>query len=72
MPNPHWNNMHGPNQSSPSGPSNKPQGGKVPTAMPMGTANWPGLPGKTQGKSRSGGTPTTGKLGPFYPKKEGL
>ena len=40
--------------------------------VPKKTANWPGVPGKTQGKSRSGGTATAGKLGPFYVKKVGL
>lgn len=39
--------------------------------MPEKTANWGGLPGKTQ-KGRSGGAPTRGKLGPFRVKSEGL
>ena len=30
--------------------------------------NWPGLPGKTQGKNRSGGTPKA----KIYPVSEGL
>ena len=72
MPNKYWNNMTGPNHKGAGGCSNKPKGSGVPTAMPMGTADWPGLPGQTQGKSRSGGTPTTGKLGPFHSKKQGI
>jgi len=40
--------------------------------LPMGDANWPGVPGKTQGKSRSNSTPTTGARGPFQVKKVGL
>ncbi len=40
--------------------------------LPMGTANWAGLPGKTQGKSRANSTPTEGPLGQFTVKKVGL
>ena len=32
-----------------------PMGGKGKTDMPMKTANWPGVPGKTQSRNRSGG-----------------
>lgn len=42
------------------------------STLPMGTASWPGLPGKTQSKSRSGSTPTAGPLGSFTVKKAGL
>ena len=72
MPNKYWNNTTGPNHGTKGGCSNKPMGSGVPTSMPMGTADWPGLPGATQKKSRSGGTPTTGTLGPFQHKKDGL
>lgn len=41
-------------------------------SLPMGSPSWPGVPGKTQPRSRSAGTPTTGKLGPFETKKVGL
>lgn len=40
--------------------------------MPMGTANWPTVPGKTQPSNRSNGFPTSGKLGEFSVKKQGL
>ena len=40
--------------------------------MKMSTANWAGLPGGTQNKDRSGGTPKKGTLGSFYVKQEGL
>lgn len=32
----------------------------------MKTANWPGLPGKSQGKDRSAGVPKKGWKGEFY------
>ena len=60
MPNPRWNNMHGANDRSGGGQSNKA----------------PGAPAKVnlnaKQKDRSGGTPKRGPLGSFYVKKEGL
>lgn len=51
----------------------KPTSGTVQSApMPEKTASWPGLPGKAQPRSRAAGTPTSGKLGPFYVKNEGI
>lgn len=51
----------------------KGQGSLAPTpSLPMGTASWQGVPGKTQSKSRSNGIPTTGPLGQFTVKKVGL
>jgi len=47
------------------------KGTPAPSAMPMKTAAWPGLPGKT-GPERSLGTPKRGKRGPFHVKQEGL
>jgi len=38
------------------------------TAMPMKTASWPGVPGKTQPKDRSGGV----KKANVHVKSEGL
>ena len=58
---------------STGGGSNKASGSPPSLGMPVKTAAWPGLPGKTQSKSRSGGAPTTGTGNkPFYVKKEGL
>jgi len=37
-------------------------------SMPEKTANWPDVPGKTQGKDRSGGT----KKAKIYPVSKGL
>lgn len=49
------------------------QGGTAKSnSMPMKTASWPGLPGKTQPGSRANGMPTSGHCGPFSHKKEGL
>lgn len=50
MPNPRWNKM-----PSKGGCSNDQSGG---TYKPFkeSTAAWPGVPGKTQPRSRSGGT----------------
>ena len=59
-------------QSGGEGGSNAPEGSGVPMGMPEKTAAWPGLPGKTQPRSRANGEPTTGKLGPFLNKKEGI
>lgn len=48
-------------------------GSQPSSSMPERTADWPGPPGKTQPKSRAGGTATTGrKSAPFYVKKSGL
>ena len=48
--------------------------GMSPTlSMPIKTANWPGVPGKTQKNMRHGGAATKGYCGAdFYVKKEGL
>lgn len=47
--------------------------GSAPAAkLPEKTVGYPGVPGKTQPKSRANGTPTTGHCGPFYVRKEGL
>ncbi len=66
MPNPNYSKLP-PGQ----GGSNKPMGSPAPTAMPERTANWPGVPGKTQA-ARNAGTPTKGPLGPFHVKAEGI
>ncbi len=50
MPNPRWNKM-----PSKGGCSNDQSGGKVPP-FKESTAAWPEVPGKTQPRSRSGGT----------------
>lgn len=71
MPNPIYNNMHGANRKQGEGSSNTSKGSKPSGSMPMKTANWPGVPGKTQ-SSRSAGVKTTGKLGAFEVKKIGL
>lgn len=72
MPNPHYNNMHGANRGQGEGASNKSKGSKPGGGMPMKTANWPGVPGKTQG-NRSAGVKTTGHKGAaFEVKKIGL
>ena len=54
------------------GGSMKAMGSQPESFSKQGTAAWPGVPGKTQGKSRAGGAPTTGKMGPFAVKKVGL
>lgn len=73
MPNAYYNNMHGANRKGAGGGKMSAEGSKPETFSKEGTASWPGLPGKTQGKSRSGGTPTTGHRGhEFYVKKVGL
>ena len=53
-------------QTSPGSPSNN-QG---PGPKAMGKA--PNLSESKTGPDRSGGSPTTGKRGPFYVKKSGL
>lgn len=72
MPNPRYNNMHGANVKSTGGASNKAAGASASVAMNEKTAAWPGVPGKTQSKDRSGGVPKTGHRGKFYVKSEGL
>jgi hypothetical protein len=72
MPNKRWNSMHGANDKSGGGHSNKAPGSSPKESMPEKTAAWPGLPGKAQSKDRSGGTAKSGPLGPFYVKKDGL
>jgi hypothetical protein len=59
-------------QTGGQGMSNKASGSSPDLSMNEKTAAWPGLPGKQQPKSRSGGAPTTGHCGPFYVKKSGL
>jgi hypothetical protein len=59
-------------QKGGEGGSNKASGSAPALSMPEKTASWPGLPGKSQGGSRSGGAPTTGYAGPFHHKKIGL
>ena len=49
----------------------KPAGRRPTLTLPEKTANWGGLPGKTQ-KSRAGGAPTTGHAGKFRVKQDGL
>lgn len=58
-------------QTGGEGGSNKAMGASPSSSMPEKTANWPGVPGKTQ-KGRAGGAPASGKRGPFYVKKIGL
>jgi hypothetical protein len=72
MPNKRWNSMHGANDKSGGGHSNKAPGVAASASMPEQTAAWPGLPGKSQSKDRSGGTAKRGPLGPFHVKAEGL
>lgn len=72
MPNPIYNNQHGANRKQGDGASNGAKGSKPSGGTPMKTANWPGLPGKTQSGNRSAGVKTTGKLGAFEVKKIGL
>lgn len=57
--------LTGGGHTEPSGGGSSPQG-------KTGTANWPGLPGKSQGSDRSGGVSKSGHMGPFSHKKEGL
>ena len=50
--------------------ASKPKSGSShPTDMPIRSPNWPGLPGN-HGPDRSGGTPRTGAMGPFYVHSE--
>lgn len=60
MPNHRWNNMHGPNDKSGGGQSNKAPG--APAKVNLGAKQ----------KDRSGGTPKRGPLGPFFVKHEGI
>lgn len=66
MANKYHNSQTTPSQNKGKDAPKLPGAGTVP-ADKMGTANWPGLPGKA-GKSRAAGTPT----GDFYVKQEGL
>lgn len=71
MPNPRWNNQHGANDKSGGGaPGFK--GSKPSGSMPMKTANWAGLPGKTQSKDRSAGVKKTGHKVSFHVKATGI
>lgn len=55
MPNPIYNNQHGSNRTQGAGADTKARGSKPSGAMPMKTANWPGLPGPAQpSRSKSG------------------
>lgn len=72
MPNPIYNNQHGSNRTQGAGADTKARGSKPSGAMPMKTANWPGVPGKTQSGDRSAGVKKTGHKGDFYVKKQGL
>ena len=58
-------------QSGGEGGSNKAMGSRPGLPSSDKTANWPGVPGKTQ-RSRAGGAPTTGYAGSFEVKKVGL
>ena len=74
MPNKYHNSDVVPHkQSGGEGASNAPQGSSPESPSKEGTAGWPGVPGKTQPRSRAGGAPTTGHRGhSFIVKKEGL
>jgi hypothetical protein len=72
MPNARWNNMHGANDRSGGGHKEGSRGSKPGGSMPMKTANWPGLPGKTQPKARNAGIPKTGHKGSFRVKAVGV
>lgn len=56
-------------QSGDGGGSNKAQGSPANVSMPVRTANWPGLPGKS-GPDRSAGVPNRGYVGQFYALQE--
>ena len=61
MPNRNYNKqVSQPIPSSPQGPG------------PVAMGSPPNLSDSKTGPNRSGGDPTTGKLGPFYVKKSGL
>lgn len=64
-------NKHYDKRGAGQGGSNKPMGASPSAPMPERTANWPGVPGKTQ-KGRSGGTAKAGYFGPFYVKSDGI
>lgn len=70
MPNKYHGNLTGNGKHSGGSQAQTRQSPPAPS-MPEKTASWGGLPGKT-GPSRSGGSPTKGKLGPFFVKKEGI
>ena len=73
MANKYYGNLTGNGKfSGGGGGSNKPTGKRPTLTLPNKTANWPGVPGGTQTKSRSAGVSETGHKGPFYVKKVGL
>ena len=72
MPNPRWNNMHGPNDKSGGGHKEGARGSAPSGGVTYKTANWPGLPGATQSKDRSAGVKKTGHKGPFHYVAKGL
>lgn len=57
--------------NEPAGSGNEGPGEDSVPQPPMKTAAWPGLPGKTQ-RSRAGGAPTKGHVGPFRVKSQGI
>ena len=67
MANSDFNNDDSGNRSGPKGTKN-PKAGPLTRPMPMKTASWGALPGGTQSKDRSGGTPTL----KIYPTSKGL
>jgi len=66
MPNPNFNEDFNKRRGSGSGLKNASKTGSAP--MPEKTAAWPDVPGKTQGKDRSGGV-TKAKI---HPASKGL
>lgn len=53
-------------------PSALPTGGASHTMSNPKDSGFPGVPGPTQPKKRSNGSHTTGPLGPFHVKSEGI
>ena len=53
-------------------PTHSKMGSKKILTLPEKSPSWPSVPGKTQGKDRSGGVTKTGKLGKFNVKSEGV
>ena len=73
MSNKYFSNGSQPSsQSGGKGGDNKAAGKRPTLTLPNKTANWPGVPGGTQSRSRSAGVPEIGHKGPFYVKKVGL
>lgn len=60
MPNPRWNNMHGANDKSGGGQSNKTPGSPAQVNL------------SAQQKDRSGNTPKKGWFSKFFVKSEGI